>query len=407
MEQAQEPTAERRPGFDARRQSSAPILLAMRLLFVVLLVVSVMLTMASTSKANEFSFSMIVGIIVAAGGFGLLVLILDAMSPNKRITSVAAVYFGLCLGLVAALAFSALLDTIAKAWELDQSGTGQVYLGLVKVTLGLTMCYLSVSMVITTRDDFRLVIPYVEFSRQRRGEQPYLVDTSALIDGRVVDLASSRLLDAPIIVPGFVMDELQALSDSDDRGKRTRGRRGLETLTRLQAVPLVDVQVDGTRTQDGAGVDAALIEMAQRDGGRIVTTDAGLHKVAQIRGVGSINLNDLAASLRGSGTSGERLLVTLEKAGEQRQQAVGWLDDGTMVVVEDAQHLIGQAVWAAVTNTLQTASGRLVFAKHDPESGSVASLAEAATAQARVPSTAAPKPDDGASHHRNPRRRST
>ena len=370
----------------------------------VLLVVSVMLTLASTSKANEFSFTTVVGIIVAAGGFGLLVLILDALTPNKRITSVAAVYFGLCLGLVAALAFGSLLDTIADSWELGSEGPGALYLGLAKMTLGLTLCYLSVSMVITTKDDFRLVIPYVEFSKQRRGEQPYLLDTSALIDGRVLDLASSRLIDAPIIVPGFVMDELQTLSDSDDRGKRSRGRRGLDTLTRLQAVPLVEVQVDGTRTQDGGGVDAALIEVAQRDGGRILTTDAGLHKVAQIRGVASINLNDLAASMRGTGSSGERLRVHLEKAGEQRQQAVGWLEDGTMVVVEDAQHLIGQDIWAAVTNTLQTAAGRLVFARHDPDPGSTPSLADAALGQERVGADAAPLREPAGPSGRNPRR---
>ena len=387
-----------------RRERSSPVLLAARLLFVVLLVVSVMLTLASTSKANEFSFATVVGIIVAAGGFGLLVLILDALTPNKRITSVAAVYFGLCLGLVAALAFGSLLDTIADSWELGNEGPGALYLGLAKLTLGLTLCYLSVSMVITTKDDFRLVIPYVEFSKQRRGEQPYLLDTSALIDGRVLDLASSRLIDAPIIVPGFVMDELQALSDSDDRGKRARGRRGLDTLTRLQSVPLVEVQVDGTRTQDGGGVDAALIETAQRDGGRILTTDAGLHKVAQIRGVASINLNDLAASLRGTGASGERLRVQLEKAGEQRQQAVGWLEDGTMVVVEDAQHLIGQEIWAAVTNTLQTAAGRLVFARHDPDPGSAQAIAEAATNQERAPVPVIQPREPAGANGRNPRR---
>jgi uncharacterized protein YacL len=396
--------AERTAPVAPRRERSSPVLLATRLLFVVLLVVSVMLTLASTSKANEFSFATVVGIIVAAGGFGLLVLILDALTPNKRITSVAAVYFGLCLGLVAALAIGSLLDTIANSWELGKDGPGALYLGLAKMTLGLTLCYLSVSMVITTKDDFRLVIPYVEFSKQRRGEQPYLLDTSALIDGRVLDLACSRLIDAPIIVPGFVLHELQTLSDSDDRGKRSRGRRGLDTLTRLQAVPMVKVQIESTRAQDGGGVDAALIEAAQRDGGRILTTDAGLHKVAQIRGVASINLNDLAASMRGTGSSGERLRVHLEKAGEQRQQAVGWLEDGTMVVVEDAQHLIGQDIWVAVTNTLQTAAGRLIFARHDPDPGSAQSLADAATGQERVGAESAPLREPAGPSGRNPRR---
>lgn len=387
-----------------RPERSAPVLLAARLLFVVLLVVSVMLTLASTSKANEFSFATVVGIMVAAGGFGLLVLILDALTPNKRITSVAAVYFGLCLGLVAALAFASLVDMIAASWELGKDGPGALYLGLAKMTLGLTLCYLSVSMVLTTKDDVRLVIPYVEFSKQRRGEQPYLLDTSALVDGRVLDLANSRLLDAPLIVPGFVMDELQALSDSDDRGKRSRGRRGLETLAKLQSVPLVEVQIDTTRTQDGGGADAAIIELAQRDGGRILTTDSGLHKVALIRGVASVSLNDLATSLRGTGSTGERLRVLLEKAGEQRQQAVGWLEDGTMVVVEDAQHLIGQEVLASVTNTLQTAAGRLVFAKHDPDPGTSHSIADAATDQGRSPSSAPPVRDAHGPTGRNPRR---
>ena len=161
------------------------------------------------------------------------------MTPNKRLSSVVGVYLGICFGLIAAVAIGFLIDVVAKALGGDQtnSGTVTVYLGISKAALALVLCYLSVSVVLTTKDDFRLVIPYVEFARQVRGVGPLLIDTSALIDGRIDAVGQAGFLDAPILIPTFVLEELQRLADSQDRQKRIRGRRGLDMVSKLQENP--------------------------------------------------------------------------------------------------------------------------------------------------------------------------
>ncbi len=358
------------------------LLLIVRLIFVVLLVVTTMLTVASTSTATEFDFPEVVGAIVASAGVGLIVLLLDAMTPNKQLVSVVGVYLGICLGLVAALALGALIDTIAGAWGFKEGAAG-IWVGLVKVVVGLIICYLSVSIVLTTKDDFRLVIPYVEFSRQVRGAKPLLVDSSALIDGRLEALVDAGLVDTPVIVPQFVIDELQSLADSSDRQRRPRGRRGLDVVARLQGNTRAEVRVEQHETH-GLPVDRALVELSRREGMRIATTDSALAQVAQIAGVDVLNMHDLAGSLRPTVLTGERMSVEIARAGEQRGQGVGYLADGAMLVVEGAADRVGQTVECTVTNTMQTAAGRIIFAKAEPPaSGSVASMAHHATTQSR------------------------
>jgi uncharacterized protein YacL len=220
-------------GRDAR--AGRLTLLVIRSLFMVLLVSVTLLTVSSTRTTADFGFSTITGLVIAATAVGLLVVAIDALTPNKRLAGVVGVYLGVCLGLVGAVAFGALLDTVAKAWEL-QEAVG-IYLTLAKAVVGLVFCYLSISVVLTTKDDLRLVIPYVEFSRTRRGVRPWVVDTSVLIDGRLLPLAATGFIDAPLVVPQFVVDELQKLADSGDRTKRARGRRGLELLAKLRENP--------------------------------------------------------------------------------------------------------------------------------------------------------------------------
>ncbi len=340
------------------------LLSAIRLIFIVLLVVVTMLVVSSTRTVNEFGFSTVLGIIVSASALGLAVIALDALTPRKRLTSLVGAYLGLCLGLVAAIAIGTLIDTISNAWELKDDNYS-IYIPLTKVVLGIILCYLSVSIVLTTKDDFRLVIPYVEFSRQTRGVRPILLDTSTLIDGRVESLASSHFLDAPLFVPEFVLSELQALSDSGDRLKRAKGRRGLETVERLQAAPLVDMEVEHTAS-DGRGVDSQLIDLAQRDGSRILTLDSGLAKVATIRGIQVLNLHELAGVLHVAAGIGEGIRVEIVRRGDQRQQGVGFTAEGMMVVVEDAAEQLGATVEVEVTNTVKTAAGTMHFARIKP-----------------------------------------
>jgi len=222
------------------------LMTVVRLLFITLLVSVALLTVSSVKTTFDFSFSTILGLGIATSAIGLLVVIIDALTPNKRIAGVVGIYIGVCFGLIGAVAFGALLETVVNAWEITDSTT-RIYLNLSKSIVGLIICYLSVSVVLNTKDDFRLVIPYVEFSRTRRGVRPWLVDTSVLIDGRILPLVNSKMLDAPLVIANFVVDELQRLADSGDRTKRSRGRRGLENLIKLRENAWTEVSLQNFR----------------------------------------------------------------------------------------------------------------------------------------------------------------
>jgi uncharacterized protein YacL len=389
-----------------QRHSHWLLLMVVRLLFLVMLVSVTILTVSAEADSKQFDVSTVVGLLMATGAIGVIVLVLDVMTPNKRLSTVIGTYLGVCVGLIGAVAIGSLLDGIVSALDIGQERSG-VYLALAKVVIGIILCYLCVSVVLTTKDDFRLIIPYVEFSKQVRGVRPLLLDTSTLIDGRINDLGQTGFLDAPIILPQFVIDELQTLADSTDKLKRTRGRRGLDMVSKLQANPFLDVTIDNPEVE-GLSVDRMLIELARSQQLRILTTDHNLKKVAQIHGVAVLNVNDLANSLKASVVPGDPLQVQIVKLGENPSQGVGYLPDGTMVVVEDAAERLGETVDLIVTNSLQTSAGRMIFARIDGVAPSaeadraVAHLGRSATAQPRItrpPARSEPPPSG-----RNPRR---
>jgi len=403
---------QRSSGKASEIRSSRFLLLAVRLIFVALLVVVTTVTVASSRTVQEFGPPTVVGLIVAAVGVGIVVLLLDLLTPNKKLTSVAGVYLGICLGLVAAVAFGALIDTVARAWDIS-TGPAQLYLSLTKIIIGIVMCYLSVSIVLTTKDDFRLVIPYVEFDKQPTGFGSILIDSSTLIDGRIEALAEGHILDAPLVVPKFVLEELQMLCDSDDRHKRARGRRGLDLVAHMQANPKIDLRIMPV-SLDGRGVDRMLVEIAGRDHMRIATGDTGLQRVANISSITTINIHEIAAALRPPMYLGESVSVEITRAGEQEGQGIGHLADGTMVIIDGAVEKVGGHVTGTVSNILQTGGGRIIFAKMDaPAVGSTQSMASQATTQPRDvqtdPSSVAPSANDAVRRPpspglRNPRR---
>ena len=360
------------------------MLLAVRLIFVAMLVIVPTVTVASSKNIDQFGSPTVIGLVIAAFGVGAVVLTLDLLTPNKRLTSVAGMYLGICLGLVAAVALGALIDMISRAWDITE-GPAHLYLSLTKVIIGIILCYLSVSIVLTTKDDFRMIIPYVEFNKQPGGIAPILLDSSVLIDGRIESLAECHILDAPLIVPKFVLEELQALCDSEDRHKRARGRRGLDLVAHMQQNSRVDLRIQQVEL-DGRGVDRMLIELATRDHMRIATGDTGLQRVAEISGVQTINLHEIAAALRPPLFLGESVTVDVTRKGEQAGQGIGHLPDGTMVVVDGAAEKIGDRATGTVSNILQTGGGRIIFAKLDPPTaGSSESMASHATSQPREP----------------------
>lgn len=194
---------------------------------------------------------------------------------------------------------------------------------------------------------------------------PKIFDTSVIIDGRISDIMKTGFLEGPIIIPEFVLVELQHVADSSDSLKRNRGRRGLDILNRIQTeygVEIYNTAADKS-LEEIPEVDVKLLKLAQNIGGKVVTNDFNLNKVAAIKGVPVLNINELANTLKPVVLPGEEMILSLVKEGKERNQAVAYLDDGTMIVVEDGRRFIGQTIKVTVTSVLQTTAGRMIFAK--------------------------------------------
>ena len=295
--------------------------------------------------------------------FGVLcsaaaVIALDMIFPYKRIDVISAVYFGLIVGMILAYALSIALNPLLEFVA--------AYRDAIQVGLGLVLSYLCISLLIQTKDDFRFIIPYVEFSKEVKGLKPYVLDTSVVIDGRIADLVETDILDNTLIMPRFVLAELQNIADSSDKLRRSRGRRGLDILNRLRGDKNVDLQIHDRDLPELAGqsVDMKLVLLAKHLGGKIVTGDYNLNKVAKLHSVPVINLNDIANALKPVYLPGEKFDVRIVKPGEGPVQGVGYLDDGTMIVVEEGRNHIGDTVQIEVTSVLQTSAGRMIFGKY-------------------------------------------
>ena len=309
--------------------------------------------------------------IIGVGLFlAVLVFFIDYLTPKKLFGALAGVFFALLVGIFISWALSPIVDMLNDIWYL---GLSEAAIEAIKLMLGTCVCFLVIAIVMRTKDDVRFVIPYVEFSRQTKGLRPMVLDTSVIIDGRVADIAETKLFDAPLIVPRFVLNELQLVADSPDKMKRNRGRRGLDMLNKMQMSTVVDVQVDDTPPPGldaKADVDHKLVAFTKDCDGRLVTNDYNLNKVAQFRGVDVININDLANALKTVTLPGEMMQTKIIRAGEDAQQGIGYLDDGTMIVVEDGRGHIGKVVMFSVTSALQTSAGRMIFGKFERVSGS-------------------------------------
>ncbi|MHC4605490.1 MAG: PIN domain-containing protein [Planctomycetota bacterium] len=236
----------------------------------------------------------------------------------------------------------------------------QIY---VEFSITFFLTFLSVIAILHTKDEFKFVIPFVELKREGQVGRPMLLDTSVIIDGRIADVVDTRIIDTPIVVPRFVLQELQQVADSSDKVKRNRGRRGLDILHRMQKDKNARIEIQDVTLPAIEGVDAKLVKMASMINARIVTNDFNLNKVARVQGVEVINVNDLANAMRPQVLQGEPLTVKVLRQGESTGQGVGYLEDGTMVVAEGCADRIGQEVDLVVTNVLQTSAGRLIFGR--------------------------------------------
>ncbi|HEY2787647.1 MAG TPA: TRAM domain-containing protein [Fimbriiglobus sp.] len=291
----------------------------------------------------------------------------DIREKSKQIGTLSAVYFGLLLGLLLGYLFSLGMTAVAESLVTNPNKLVKIT-PLLRGAITLICCFVTISTLLQTKDDFRFIIPYVEFSKQVKGNRPLVLDTSVIIDGRIADVCDTRIVDSRLIVPRFVLQELQGIADSSDKLKRNRGRRGLDILKRLQTNTKVELEMhDGNvaelRTPEKIRVDEMLVIFTKAIGGRVVTNDFNLNKLAQLQGVDVINLNEVANSLKTVALPGEYLLVRVVKPGDQIGQGVGYLDDGTMVVIEGGKNLINQEVSILVTSVLQTPAGRMIFGR--------------------------------------------
>ena len=304
---------------------------------------------------------------------------IDILIPKKRLEVISAVYFGLLVGWV----LSFLLLTGLNPF-LNQTLWGAQWWHFVQIIVSVTLPYVCISLLMQTKDDFRFIIPYVEFSREVKGGRPFLLDTSSLIDGRIADVLETQIIDSELIVPNFILQELQDIADSSDKMRRNRGRRGLDVLSKLQAnTQGIEVRLYEAEQTDvkGVSVDQRLVALAKELGGRVVTNDFNLNKVASVQGVHVVNLNDVANALKPRYLPGEQLNLKIIKMGEGQGQGVGYLDDGTMVVCEQGSHLVGKETGIIVTSVLQNSAGRMIFGRPVPYEAPAGTVAGPATAQ--------------------------
>jgi len=288
-----------------------------------------------------------VGLLVGMVGGGAVVYG-EFQLENRSGREILAGVLGLILGLVVALLIGLITRNVAA-----------LNTPYVTVSLSLVLGYLGAVVGIRKRGDIRL-------SSKRAtgtGATSKILDTSVIIDGRIAEICESHFIEGNVVIPKFVLDELQQIADSPDALRRNRGRRGLEILRRMQLRKDLEVVIDEHEPAGGEDVDSKLVNFAREREGMIITNDFNLNKVAELHGIKVLNVNELANALKPVVLPGEEMTVKITRRGKEPDQGVGYLDDGTMVVVEGASGLVNRTLQVVVTSVLQTAVGRMIFTK--------------------------------------------
>ncbi len=329
-------------------------LIILRIVFVIVAAGLATLLVNDDNFEIERPWVVFVGVIVIAA----IVVGVDMLFRKKRLDAISAVYFGLIVGVFLTYVVSIALTPLL---------TGNPHVERIKLVLGMVLCYTCVSLLMQTKDDFRFVIPYIEFAKEVKGLRPYLLDTSVVIDGRIADVVETSVFDNQLIMPRFILSELQNIADSGDKMRRARGRRGLDVLNRLRTSKAVEFKIYDRELPEMANqpVDMKLVLLAKDLDGKVITGDYNLNKVARLHNVPVINLNDVANALKPIFLPGERIDAKVVKPGEEPGQGVGYLDDGTMIVIEGGRTHIGETVTLTVTSVLQTSAGRMIFGRFE------------------------------------------
>ena len=299
---------------------------------------------------NHGSQGMVIGF-----GFAWLLIAVDEMLKGFSLRAFSATTFGLLLGTCVAMLIdrSGLFDT-----------TDDKVRWLIRLCLFLSFGYIGIVLAMrSNKEDFSLIIPYVRFSPQNRPDNFLLLDTSIIIDGRFGDLIEARLIEGLVIVPRFVLLELQQIADSGDEIKRARGRRGFEMLNRLQHNTKIEVRIHDGDFPEEKGVDAKLVRLARNLNAKLFTNDSNLAKVASLQNVVCVNLHEVSYLMKPAMIPGENIQLKIVREGRDKGQGIGYLPDGTMVVVNNGQAFVSQTVTVHVLSTVQTGAGVLVFAE--------------------------------------------
>lgn len=289
--------------------------------------------------------------------FGLAVVLADRLLKGFSLRLFSSATFGLLLGFLASrlLMASGLFDR-----------TPPDALWLVRVSVYATLSYIGMMLAMrSSRDEFALVIPYIRFREESESSQeaPVLVDSNIIIDGRLPEVVATGFLSGSFVVPRFILEELQILADSNDPLKRDKGRSALARLAEMQKSPGITITITESTLDSFAAVDSKLVQLAKMTNARLLTNDSNLCSIARMQGVVALNLNDLARAMRPALTAGDDVDVPLSKEGRDAHQAVGYLSDGTMIVVNHAKMHIGKTVRVSISSVLQTSAGRLFFAE--------------------------------------------
>lgn len=277
---------------------------------------------------------------------------LSAMSTQDLIAGTLGLFLGLIIANLVGLAFGSV-----------------PYIGpYVSVALSIILGYLGMHLVVSKKSELAGWLHlHAEGSFDKKKNKDHhtgkLLDTNVIIDGRVADIYRSGFLEGPIIVPVFVLEELQKIADSSDILKRNRGRRGLDILNHMRRNSKDDVIIVTNDFEDISEVDSKLVKLAREKNYKIVTNDYNLNKVAELQGVAVLNINDLAIAVKPAVIPGEQIFVQLVKSGKEEGQGVAYLEDGTMIVVENGSQCIGKEVPVIITSVLQTSAGKMIFAK--------------------------------------------
>jgi len=297
------------------------------------------------------------GIYGLAIGFGLggTLIALDEMLKGFSLRAFSAATFGLLLG-------------TGLAWMVDRTElfiyADENTRWLLRLGMFLAFGYLGMILAMrSNKEDFALLIPYIRFRSQNKPDNIIVLDTSVIIDGRIADLIDGRFVEGIVVVPKFVLHELQFIADSSDASRRARGRRGLDALNRIRQNPRCEVRVHEMDFPEEKEVDAKLLKLTRALEGKLFTNDFNLGKIADLQSVPHLNLNDLAAALKPAVLPGDVFSLRVAREGKDKGQGVGYLNDGTMVVINGAQSLIGQPVQVQVQSLLQTGAGVIIFAE--------------------------------------------